>query len=1214
MDQGRAGDAVRLANNALFQFGDTAAADRIVKLVRQANALLSAQIAGQPERFARFKSEYDAAATKKTPNLRAATLALEEALLNGDDANLKQKLDDIRAQLARYDDLRATAAQMRRAPSNLEEALAKLDEAAKLWDTGAVRLEIDDLRRTLAQRRNRLALAAFEVHGDVGVPGAGVFVADELWRALQARFELVERAQVDKIVAEFKIDRLADDDLALRKVGQAAGARLLVVGSITPVAGLTVHARLVDVQTGLIVQTGNIVVARLEDLGQRLPQLAEQLLMNDDEKRGFEARADNESAVLAKLEAEALPALPPPPPVLAEALPPPPLIPARLPPPEQPANLRPQHFQRLPMTPSSGFVWPAFEAQREWDFRRRCAFLALELGDNMFRRNQFREALKQFTFCLTLFPENAHVRARIERCTPRLPPEPPGKIRPRLAILDFLTFGEPRLLSPDLGPWSAQNIAGYFCPDYELADRTELLWWMGRLGLNCADLVTDSLARHYLARAMNLRSFLFGTVELTGSFDAAIYLVDAHFGFLANTARIHVQNIQELKLRLSELAWLTRLAPDERLGIERAAAAWNLLVADIRLCMQRAVSDRTESDFKAVIEMCGKALKQRPNHVQMLDTLRNAENQLRLQAVDEIIRNEQAQRAELVNDWRQQQTRLAHDAGEARRQAEQDATENQQPLLAQRRAAAAELVSQAQQAYRENRFASACQLLESAVALRSDEDTFREWARARVKQEESANVHAAQVAAAQGAAIRREQDTVRALARAQLEEERRLRAAAEQARRQSAEERDRRAVQHLLELAQQYAGERQFERAVAAAALAKQLRPTPEIEQLANDLLIDLARANAEKRGAAAKVDLEQRLAVERDTRHKAEAEAQRNRKRFEELLAQGAAALHKRQFDAAIEHFSAAQKIYQTDVVLVNLQKAQSAKAQADAVTAAEQQKADRQRQQAEEAQHRLADAGTAFDAGQLEQAVQLYRAAAAIAPAKAKVEVLAGLAKAEQARDQEQSAARRSRERQEQKESCQKMLAGAKVNMIAKQTVVAVMTLRAALKLDPNDAQALAAQTEAWDQLSDFDKEDVEKNLEAYGRLMAKGRRELAARQYHHAIQSFNEANRLARVDKGAATLFVEEAQRAKSEADQAMRQEVQTRQAEAKKAAELSAALTMVRAALVAGQLDAAAKAAKAAALLDANHPLVVQAQAELRKAQDIAKPPTGAKTGN
>src|SRR5262249_22711029 len=159
------------------------------------------------------------------------------------------------------------------------------------------------------------------------------------------------------------------------------------------------------------------------------------------------------------------------------------------------------------------------------------------------------------------------------------PPPAPAVVRPRVAVLDFLVVGSS--MPQYLAGWTPENLAPYLLPEFAIADRAEVDWWMGRLGLTVRDLVYDPAARIYLGRALGVRYFLFGSVVQTASFNVTTYLVEADYGFLASSARIHVRSITdlklrlaELKLRLAELGWLTKLGPEERRRIESDNAQW----------------------------------------------------------------------------------------------------------------------------------------------------------------------------------------------------------------------------------------------------------------------------------------------------------------------------------------------------------------------------------------------------------------------------------------------------------------------------------------------------------------------------------------------------------------------------------------------------------------------------------------------------------------
>src|SRR5262249_62364050 len=103
------------------------------------------------------------------------------------------------------------------------------------------------------------------------------------------------------------VSRLSPADLAQSAAGQRELPRLsrvryLVVGSITPLAGVTVQARLVEVQSGLVVQTARLSAPSLEALLPTLKQVALLLQMTDEQKLAFEARLQNAAPVVSVIE------------------------------------------------------------------------------------------------------------------------------------------------------------------------------------------------------------------------------------------------------------------------------------------------------------------------------------------------------------------------------------------------------------------------------------------------------------------------------------------------------------------------------------------------------------------------------------------------------------------------------------------------------------------------------------------------------------------------------------------------------------------------------------------------------------------------------------------------------------------------------------------------------------------------------------------------
>src|SRR5205814_1242778 len=125
--------------------------------------------------------------------LEQARAAQDTESVRAEIAKLKARLDAAAAAARTAADTRPVlaarrrAAELRRDPTQLEDALAALRDAAREWDTLPVRQEIGDCTLALQCRRERLAVADFETRGDVGRPVFGRTVAEELLPAFKAR-------------------------------------------------------------------------------------------------------------------------------------------------------------------------------------------------------------------------------------------------------------------------------------------------------------------------------------------------------------------------------------------------------------------------------------------------------------------------------------------------------------------------------------------------------------------------------------------------------------------------------------------------------------------------------------------------------------------------------------------------------------------------------------------------------------------------------------------------------------------------------------------------------------------------------------------------------------------------------------------------------------------------------------------------------------------
>ncbi|HYT87847.1 MAG TPA: hypothetical protein VEL76_03935 [Gemmataceae bacterium] len=1213
LDQGKAAEAGQLATFALQQYGASDVAPRLVKLKLQADALTAMQLTDNPARQQRFRD--DAAAALKEKNLRAAALAFEQALQYGDDANLRKQLDDVKAALQRYDENRARACELRRDPASLEDALALLNDAAKAWDTLQVRQEIDEYAVALQQRRERVSVADFEVRGDVGLPAAGQTLADELLPALKPKFDLVERSQIAKVLGELKLTavQLAESGGDQRELGRLAKLRYLVVGSVSQIGGITVHARLVDVRTGLIVQTAKIVAPEPNQLVAQMPELARLLMMTDEQRMVYE----KEQAQVAQL--------PPPPPVDAP-LPPPPEVPVADVPPPPPIVLetcRPpavggivlQDFERLPPPPAVGQPVPVVAVAAEGAVKRRMLAVSLEVGDNLFRRGRFREAMRHFEFGLSLSPGHFDLQVRLDRCRPLLPPPPPPEVivvvqppppppRPRVSFLDFVVLGDPAVVPPPLGSWTPQNLAPYFSPPYEIVDRGEVFWWMGRMGMTMRDLMTDPAARRWLGRALNVRYFLLGNLRQTASFDATTYLLDAEDGFLVGSGRIHVRTPHELKLRLGELAQLTLMSPAERLQYEKQTQPVEVLVV-------QAQESHKRGDFQLAINLFEKAGKLRVGSIEIEVHLQNARRAAERAALEEARRREAERIQAEALAWQQRQLELAHRAEEARRRAAEQtavlAAEQRRIMeeerLRQLALAQAQMVLQARVAFKRGDIKVSLQLFEGASALRPDEGVYRELAQARAELDRVARQRAAEEQALREAQLRRLREEELARTRRQLEAEREARRLQELALRKTQEARDAGEYQRLFDEGQQRLARQEYDAAISLLQSARRVRKTDAVEALLNQAMTSQARAIAQKQGDAERRALEARLAKEHTLRLQAEADAKRNQDLYTQALQLAQKAMAEKNYDTAYVKYQEAGKFYKTDLVLNGLRQADAARTEVRTQAALAIKRKTEAAQSDATVKRLVGEGQAALAANQHDKAVQAFTQAKALAPTN--VEVLTGLTKAEQVRERAALDLRRQTADQERQKTFARLLESGQANLANKQYDAAVLSLTEALKVKPGDPTALQAKAQA-EKLRQQTGTDAlaaakaKQQADAYQKAMSAGRLALQGKQYDAAIKSFSEAQTLLPGDQSSAN-FLKDAQKAQTDAAAVLAAQAKQRADEVQRAASLQKALSDGRAALATGNLKGAADAFGTAAKLAPKDAAVLAAQEDLRKAQ-------------
>jgi tetratricopeptide (TPR) repeat protein len=1075
LEGGKPEEAARLATAGLQQFGGSDDADRLAKLKIQAEALATAQLAQSAQaddraaHRARLRQEAEAAMGEK--NLRAAAIAYEQALQLGDDADVRRRLDDIQGSLTRYDDRRRRAAELRRDPVNLEDAIVTLQQAAQAWDTLQVHQEIDDCTLALQKRRDRLSVADFEIRGELGVPSAGRTVADELLPAFKARFDLVERGQLGKVVDELRVEasELSANAATRQEVGRLARVRYLVVGSVTVADGIIVNARLVDVRSGLIVQTARLAAPTPSDLIAQLPQLANLLMMTDEQKMAFEQQQAQRTVAAPPVVVVA--PLPPPPVIVVSQPLPPPVIVFTTQPPDF-GGLRPQDFDRLPPPAASVEV----VVQRDDPYKQRTVQVAVELGDNLFRRGKYREAHAQFELALSLSPHHKELSLRIESCRPYLPPPPvvqpvpvvvaaPAPVvvvaRPRIAVLNFVVNADPGLVPPAFGDWASEQVASYFTPTYDVVERGEVCWYMGRLGVTMRDVLMNPSARVCLGRALNVRFFVFGAIQQTASFDISTHLIDAESGAKQGGGQIHVQDHQELKLRAAELVQQVQTNPAEANRLRQEALEKEKILNEARSRFQAG-------QYAQTVSICQEGLKRFPDHAGLRTLEQQAEQKVQQAALEQKRKEELAAQQARVAAAQKQQQDAAREAEAARKRAEAAAATRtaaeRQAQEAQRQKAYEDLYTGAHRALQQGNYPQAVQLLQSAVALKPTDVASRELAQARAQADQVARARAAQEQAGREAEAKRQKEAELARARAQVEEARRKQEADELARRQA--------------------------KAAEDAAKAAAAKKTAE----------DAAKAAAAKKAADD---------VERAARSAAATKAAED--------AAKAAAAKKTADDAA--KAAAAKKA--ADDAEHAARSAAAAKAAEDAAKAAAAKKA------VDDAAKAAATKKAADDAEHAARATAAAKAAedaARASAAKKAAEDAAKVAAAKKAADDAGRAAQVSQ-----------LLTAGRNALNARQLDVAAKAFADAGKLAPGDpavtkgiqdveqarrAAAAAAEAEQKRRME----ADARNRAAAYQAAMNTGKQALAAKRYDDAVRLFTDASRAQPGDAAAAAMLKE------------------------------------------------------------------------------------------
>lgn len=1142
IDQGQGEQAAQLVILALAQFGDGPEATKLAAMKRQADALVAAKNPNAGNQFERMKNEAEAAL--KENNLRTAVLCYEQAIAIKDDAVLQKQLETLRTRLAKYDSAMERALMLRRDTQTLDEAVTAYQEAVQAWDTLQVRKELADVQLAQENRRERLAIANFEVQGDAGLAAYGNAFADELLPHFKRRYDLVERGQAGRLLEELKID---SDDLVVSEqgrtdLGKLTKSRYLVVGSISPLSGVTVHARLIDLKTGLIVQTAKIVAATPDEASRQLSQLADQLMMSDEEKLAYEKQqqqlsapavvnTSNASASVPVYNAQSMPA------AINYSTARPPAFGA----------LQPDEFDRLPPMATGSSALPAYAAEQERPLRLRLLAIQLELGDNLFRRGRHREALARFQLARELDPTNFDILARINQCLVYLPPVQPAVQlirRDRLALLNFFVSGDPRIASPELSTWTPESLAPYFAAGYDVIDRGEVYWMMSRLGLTLGDVVRDSGVRRWLGRALGVRYFIVGRIQANNGMTVTTSMLDAEQGWETGRGQVVVHHVRELKLRLPELARMTIVSAAERARLEQEAVQWEAEYLRAQEAFQRG-------QFTIALEIAGRLKLRQPLNIRIGYLFNQADERARMMALEQARIKEMERQRMLVVQAARRQAELILAAERARQEAMQRAAQwAEADRKRQRELAQNQLLSQARLAIQGNKFSIAIQLFDGAIAFRPNDDALlREMAQAKARWEDDRRRAIQTEIQQREEAQRRQRELALAASRQLWVSERQSFAQNVLGFQTQQRQQDVSDYTRLLDQAQRLKAQGRYDQAASLLEVAKRINHTDEVDRLLTDTLMEQARAQAKAEDAARFAELEKKLAQETARRKQLEQQAQQNWALYQAALKQAQEAQRNKNLSVAVAKYQEASRLFQTQEVVSGLQSAQAAYSQEQQRMAVLVKEADAQATRSAEVAKYLLAGKEAEKARKFDEALAQLNKAKAIDPVN--IDVLAALTRLDLARIkalEEQKAL----EAKDQAARIKSLLSQAESRVKSRQFDMALTMLAAAQKMAPNDPQVAASINQVKSQ-------------------------QAAAAQAALAIKQKEEDTRK------QVALRIEQEEKAKQQATQAKMQ---------------------AESALVTGDLRTAESALATARKLAPNDPALLKLQQELAKAQSQA----------
>jgi tetratricopeptide (TPR) repeat protein len=494
------------------------------------------------------------------------------------------------------------------AVASFRKALAEEDDA----DTRTLLQQASDLAG-----KPRLAVAEFDVVGEVGIPDVGRIVPElMLGRFDPQRFQLVERARLAAAMGEqgLTVAQIVQNPTVLR-LKRVPAVRYLVVGTVSRLGTLAVSARLVDASSGEVIQTADAAATDAMGLQNSLGELAAVLQMSNEEKanylafrqRQIDAMAGEDAAARAAAEAQRLADL------QAER--------DRIARQQAEAFGRWQHqrdagvavadakamlargdyaaAQRLARWAKRRFAdtslaaelagletlaqqrlvaqvqqqrdaeaWARLQAEQaarhqRFGRLRDQGWAAMTAGDLLAAMAAYQNALNE--------EDNPDVRAMLDQLVRRTQ-------RPGIAVLEFDVRGDVGLPGHGQGHWLAAWLLREFARDggpYRIVEREELSACLARAGLENADVRRDPTQPRMRPLRDTIRYLVLGTAK-HGSIHLSATMFDLHTGRVVQTAAVTAENARVLERALGIMASVLRMNDAEK-GVyldRQAFAGW----------------------------------------------------------------------------------------------------------------------------------------------------------------------------------------------------------------------------------------------------------------------------------------------------------------------------------------------------------------------------------------------------------------------------------------------------------------------------------------------------------------------------------------------------------------------------------------------------------------------------------------------------------------